>query len=111
MLSTLEKLKNPLYLIGTVNFLGAVAIVLGARMSHPVYLFGVLLTLPGSVISGLAVNSLQHQRFSVHWNCCGTNSSSLIDVMYLPLALLVNLILTFVVLLVYHSVRGDGQRA
>jgi hypothetical protein len=92
-----DKAKELWYAIGTLNFVGALAVIVGARTDHIVYLVGVVFLLPGSILSSLAVNSWDHRDFSIHWNCCGTNSVGMVDLFYLPFALFLNMLLAAVI--------------
>lgn len=90
--------KDIWYAIGTLNFAGTLAVIVGARTEHIVYLLGVVLLLPGSILSSLALNVWEHREFNIHWNCCGTNSVRMVDLLYLPFALFLNLVLTGLIL-------------
>jgi hypothetical protein len=93
-----HRIKNISYSLGALNFVGVLAVIVGSRTEHVIYLAGVVLLLPGSVLSSLVIHKWEQQDFSIHWNCCGTNSPGTIDLLYLPLALLLNIALAAVIL-------------
>jgi hypothetical protein len=73
-----------------VNFAGGAMVLLGGANSVAIWLFGLLMLLPGSVLSGfLPYRALWHPFL---WRCCGITELGMYDTLYLPYVFIVNML-------------------
>jgi hypothetical protein len=85
------------------NAAGAALVVIGAAGSAALQASGLLLLFPGSLVA--AVLPLQKLWHPVLWRCCQTDSAGLSNILYLPVAVLTNLLVWWAIKL-YWARRG-----
>ena len=73
-----------------VNAVGAALIFIGGAGSAAIQVLGLLLLFPGSLIAALL--PLQKLWQPVLWRCCQTDPAGLSNALYLPVAVLTNLL-------------------
>ena len=89
------------------NLVGGVLVFVGAELNVGIQILGVLLLFPGSVIA--AVLPLQSLWNPVFWRCCQTDSTGLSNALYLPAAIVINLLVGFALrLFTSHAKHGHA---
>lgn len=73
-----------------VNAVGAGLVFIGAETSAMIQFLGLALLLPGSL--GAAVLPLQRLWTPGLWRCCQTDAAGLSNLLYLPVAITINLV-------------------
>lgn len=77
--------------LAAINVGGGALVWTGADFNPGVHILGLLLLLPGSVIAAvLPIRALWHPALS---RCCGTDAEGLSNVLYVPIAVLTNFLL------------------
>lgn len=92
--------------ITVINAVGAGLVFVGAETSIALQASGFLFLLPGSLVA--AALPLQRLWNPALWYCCRTDATGLSNVLYLPLAVAVNL-LTWWAIRAYRIRRGTAR--
>jgi hypothetical protein len=88
------------------NAAGATLVFIGADASTAVQILGYLLLVPGSIVAAaLPLHRLWHPSL---WRCCQTDAAGLSNILYLPVAVVINLLMWWCVRL-YWSKRSAAK--
>ncbi len=83
------------YAIGAANATGAVLVFIGANASAALQLIGLVLLAPGSLVAALL--PLHRLWRPVLWKCCQIDATGFSNLVYLPVAIVTNLLVWWIV--------------